>query len=250
MIKTAYSQIELDEIVARTSVRRGWDFSMMNVERQSVPWIYEDIVKEYLTKEDSVLDIGTGGGERFLKLSPLFKNGIGIDSDIEMISIAQENAKAFHNISFYQDTQNLEKTNDFFNVILNRHAPFNVDAIRDHLKPKGYFITQQVGEKNMLNIKKVLKKVKTTPPISQEIIKSSGLKLLSFREYNVEYIVNDIESLVFWLQALDLLHADFSGVETLKSADTFNKILEGNVDDRGFITNEHRYLVIAQKELP
>lgn len=248
MFKSYYSQEELNKLVSNTSLRKGWDFSQMNVERQIVPWKYEDVVREYLTKEDSVLDIGTGGGERFLKFSSLIKNGVGIDSDSDMVSIAQENAKGINNISFYQDTQNLEKTNDSFNVILNRHAPFNLEVIRDHLKPNGYFITQQVGEENMLNIKKVLKRVKTKPPITRDMIESSGLKLTSFREYNVEYVVKDVESLVFWLQALDLLHADIQGAETLKSVDTFNRILEGNVDDRGFITNEHRYLVIAQKK--
>jgi len=30
-------------------------------------------------------------------------------------------------------------------------------------------------------------------------------------EYDVEYVVRDVESLVFWLSALDLPHADLDG---------------------------------------
>ena len=57
----------------------------------------------------------------------------------------------------------------------------------------------------------------------------------------------DIGSLIFWLRALDLLHADIDGCAALASAAMLNQILTANVDDRGFVTNEHRYLAIAQR---
>ena len=59
-------------------------------------------------------------------------------------------------------------------------------------------------------------------------------------------MVRDIESLVFWLNALDPAHADVDGPSALASAATLNRVLAGNVDDRGFVTNEHRYLAITQ----
>ena len=66
-------------------------------------------------------------------------------------------------------------------------------------------------------------------------------------EYDVEYVVRDIESLVFWLNALfDPAHADVDGQLALASVATLNRVLAGNVDERGFVTNEHRYLAIAQ----
>jgi hypothetical protein len=36
------------------------------------------------------------------------------------------------------------------------------------------------------------------------------------------------------------------GASALASAAVLNRVLAGNVDERGFVTNEHRYLVIAQ----
>jgi len=59
-------------------------------------------------------------------------------------------------------------------------------------------------------------------------------------------VVHDIESLAFWLNALDPAHADVDGHSALASAATLNRVLAGNVDERGFVTNEHRYLAIAQ----
>jgi len=36
------------------------------------------------------------------------------------------------------------------------------------------------------------------------------------------------------------------GRAALASAAILNRVLAGNVDERGFVTNEHRYLAIAQ----
>lgn len=247
MFKQSYSEKELKDLKANTQNRRGWDFSKMNTERQPVPWNYQNVIAFYLKPNDAVLDVGTGGGENFLKLANLFNKGLGVDIDPEMVKIATENSKKVDNVTFREDNEHLENTQEKFNIILNRHAPFDLGAIKNHLQDKGYFITQQVGEQNMLNIKTVLNAVKEKPVVTTKDIEESGLKLLAFMEYNVEYIVKDVESLVFWLQALDMLHADLKGGEALENANLFNEILKGNVDERGFVTNEHRYLVITQK---
>jgi len=127
-----------------------------------------------------------------------------------------------------------------------RHAPFDLSAIAARLQPGGYFITQQVGERNMACVKAALGQPPGLPPIQRQAIEASGLRPLAFMEYNVEYVVRDIESLVFWLYALDSTHADMDGKSALASAAALNRVLAGNVDERGFVTNEHRYLAIAQ----
>ncbi|HEY0806433.1 MAG TPA: hypothetical protein VGD84_15265 [Pseudonocardiaceae bacterium] len=62
----------------------------------------------------------------------------------------------------------------------------------------------------------------------------------------MEYVVRDIDSLLFWLNALDLRHADLDGVAVRSDVTLFNSIPRGNVDPRGFVTNEHRYLAVAR----
>jgi hypothetical protein len=144
-------------------------------------------------------------------------------------------------------SEQLQGISPGFDVILSRHAPFDLEAIADHLKPGGYFITQQVGERNMASVKATLGQPHSSPVIEPGHVTQAGLRLLAFAEYDVEYVVCDIESLIFWLSALDLLHADVDGSAALASAASLNQILAGNLDDRGFVTNEHRYLAIGQK---
>lgn len=245
-MKIEYSQDELDGILTTVSSRIGWNFSVMKTLRQPVPWDYTNVVSEYLTQKDSVLDVGTGGGERFIELAPYFGAGLGVDIDPVMIETAKQNAKDVKNIEFTESDASLGNISQKFNVIVNRHCALDLIAIKEHLAPGGYFITQQVGEKNMNNIKIVLNQQVQKPTITKSDIETSGLRLVSFCEYDVEYVVKDIESLVFWLKALDMLHADLSGAEAISDVNILNEILKGNVDDRGFVTNEHRYLVVAQ----
>lgn len=169
-MQESYSQPELDEILSAVKARQGWDFRDMDVLRQPVPWDYHEVTLRYLRSTDTVLDIGTGGGERFRALAPAFGTGLGIDPDPEMVRLADGAGPA--NLSF------------------------------------------RVGDHRLGSV--------------------------------VEYVVRDIESLVFWLRALDPAHADLDGPAVVASADAFNRVLDGNVDGRGFLTNEHRYLAIAQ----
>jgi SAM-dependent methyltransferase len=240
----AYSQEALDELLAQVPPRQGWDFSCMNVLRQPVPWSYHNLVVRYLRPNDSVLDIGTGGGETFSRLATSFGCGLGLDIDGRMIELAVANSTS-GNIRFRVGSARLAAISETFDVILDRHAPFDLDAIAAHLKPAGYFVTQQIGERNMACVRAALGQEKTQPSIYRQAFAASGLRLLAFLEYDVEYVVRDIESLLFWLRGLDGTHADLDGSVGLASAAALNRVLAGNVDERGFVTNEHRYLAAA-----
>ncbi len=244
-MKQSYSQHELDDLLAATQPRVGWDFSRMNVLRAAVPWEYADVARQYARPSDDVLDIGTGDGARFRALAGSFGWGFGIDSDPEMVRLAARTSTV-PNVDFGVCGAQLEGITATFALILNRHAPVELPAIKSHLQPGGHFITQQVGERNMACVRSALGLPVSEPPIRATQVADAGLRLTSFREYDVEYVVRDIQSLVFWLNALDLLHADLDGAAALASADELNAVLTDNVDERGFVTNEHRYLVVAQ----
>jgi SAM-dependent methyltransferase len=244
-VRHAYSQQELDALLTSVPRRVGWDFSRMKTLREPVPWEYDDVVARYVRRSDDVLDVGTGGGERLSRLAGLFSRGLGIDIDPEMVRLAEQQSAA-SNLNFRVCSARLETIAEPFPIILNRHAELDLGAIREHLKAGGYLITQQVGERNMACVRAALGLPEGRAAITPKRIESSGLQLVAFCEYDVEYVVLDIESLVFWLTGLDGLHADIDGAAAVASATALNKILAANVDERGFHTNEHRYLAIAR----
>src|SRR3954452_5672435 len=142
---------ELRRIAAEVGPRRGWDFSPVRDDRDPVPWEYEEVVRRYLRPADRVLDIGTGGGERFLALAPSFGLGVGVDADPEMVRAARENTPAAlaERVSFVAGpVEMLPVPDTSFDVVLSRHAPVDVAEVMRALRPGGYCITQQVGAQN------------------------------------------------------------------------------------------------------
>ncbi len=62
---------ELRQLVDAAGELRGWDWTTIRVDRDPVPWDYLEVVRRYLTPSSYVLDIGTGGGEKFIELAPI-----------------------------------------------------------------------------------------------------------------------------------------------------------------------------------
>lgn len=250
---------QLKQIYIDVGQRRGWSFAKIQAERETVPWIYEEVVKSYLRPSDVVLDVGTGGGERFLGLSEFFASGIGIDPDVEMIRVARENAMSSANakVNFKQiGVEHLDRLGMAFDTVLNRHASIAPEQIVGVLKKGGYLITQQVGFRNMQNFRDLLepeqdRAVKPGRTYINELVEKFaelGCRIVATGEYDVKYWVKDIESLVFWLKAIDLppaFNIEAHGIEA--HGEQVLRILGENTSSKGIATNEHRQLLIVQR---
>ncbi len=246
------SQINLKQLKKNydeIGIRVGWDFSRMKDEKESAPWDYIEIVIRYIKSTDYVLDIGTGGGEKFIKLSQYFSKGVGIDPYPEMINTAKNNAAKSNNtkLSFeLMGAEDIQFQENTFDTVLNRHALVVPKEVVRVLKPGGYFITQQVAKNNMQNIKQVFNYRKTWQndalTLSRDFEKN-GCRVIATGKYNINYWVKDLESLVFWLKAVDLpenFNIEDHGLQLLK-------FIKQYTTPKGFITNESREFLIAQK---
>src|SRR6266851_1125681 len=85
---------KLRSVARNVGELRGWDFSAVRDDRDPVPWDYQDVVRRYLRPGSRVLDIGTGGGEQFLRLVPLIGAGTGIDASADMVATARASTPA------------------------------------------------------------------------------------------------------------------------------------------------------------
>ncbi|MCJ7550058.1 MAG: class I SAM-dependent methyltransferase, partial [Anaerolineae bacterium] len=212
------------------------------------------LVPKYLRETDVVLDIGTGGGERFLELSPRFACGLGVDVSPEMIAQARRNqaARSVRHVAFeVMDTFHLAVGDASFDVVLNRHCNVAVDEVVRVLRSGGLFITQQVASRNTENL---LEAFGWTPasfgedwwqPVAElaTAFEGAGCRADACAEYDVRYWFLDVPSLLFWLKAVPLpepfdLDRHWHGV---------NRILDRYTTDRGIETNEHRELLIVRK---
>jgi SAM-dependent methyltransferase len=246
---------ELRCIAASVGERQGWDFSRVQDERDPVPWDYIDVVRRYLRPSDRILDIGTGGGEKFLALACHFGTGIGIDASTEMIGAALTNKSslAADNVSFeVMRAEVLQFTDAEFEVVLNRHCTVDVGEVFRVLRPGGFFITQQVGARNTQNICALF----GCGPGGQyeqgpsqgvttlaEAFRQCGCRVVCTAEYDVRYWFLDVESLLFWLKAIPIpkdLHIEIHWRQV-------DQIITEYRTPKGIETNEHRELLIVQR---
>ncbi len=255
---------ELRRFVEAAGKIRGSDWSRLRVDRDPVPWDYLQVVRRHLMPSSYVLDIGTGGGEKFLELVPHFGRGIGIDRKPEMIQMALENRPPSHaeKVSFeVMKAQNLKFAGGAFDVILNRHAPIFYEEVARVLKPGGYFITQQVGGRNTQNVFDVFgwgsngeywrrffaERGMVYHDISElaELFPRVGCDILARDEYDVRFYFQDVESLIFWLKWSPLPE----DLDPNRHSAQVTKLIDQYRTPRGIETSEHRDLLVVRKTI-
>lgn len=247
---------ELKHIAASVGERRGWDFSKVRHGRAPVPWDYRAVVCRYLRTSSRVLDVGTGGGERFLGLASRFGVGVGIDADPTMIEVARENEPTAlaKKVTFQvMRAEALQFPDAAFDIVLNRHSFVHVEEIVRVLRPGGFFITQLVGTRNTHNIctafgcgpggEYEIDRSQTLPAFV-EAFERRDCRVICRAEYDVDYWFEDVVSLVFWLKAIPIPE-DFD-IEV--HWQQVGQIIATCRTARGIETNEHRELLIVQKQ--
>jgi len=249
---------ELKHIAVSVGKRQGWDFSRVHDERDPVPWDYAEVVCRYLQPTDRALDVGTGGGERFLALAPYFGTGVGIDINPEMVETALANKAAAlaDNVSFeVMPAEALRFADAEFDLVLNRHSAVDVGETLRVLRPGGHFIMQQVGQRNLGNIcalfgcgpggEYAYDPQQEEVSALAEAFRQRGARVVCTGEYDVGYWFLDVESLIFLLKAVPIPE-DFDIEKHWRQVDCI--IMEFRTP-RGIETNEHRELLIVQREL-
>jgi SAM-dependent methyltransferase len=127
----------------------GWGFSRYGNARflgPRNPWDYDRRVRELLTSTKSVLDIGTGGGERLSRYLRDYR-GRGVATEAWHINapIAARRLKPLGVEVLYCDDEVLPLASASFDLIINRHAGMEPADIGRILSPGGIFLTEQIS---------------------------------------------------------------------------------------------------------
>jgi len=239
---------------------QGWDFSHLDGRWDSPEplWDYKKVIRSYLKDSDVLLDMGTGGGEFLLTLEHPYKNTFATEAylpnyelcikTLEPLGISVKQTYTDENLNA---DDKLPFENDFFNLIINRHESFDLQEVDRTLKSGGYFITQQVGNKNNHNLMQKLNEnteeylPEHTLEKYTETLISMGYEIINKEEtlYPVKFY--DVGALVFLAKILVWEFPGFS-VKT-----HLNKLLEyqEEIEKRGFFEGtEHRFLIVTKKQ--
>lgn len=234
----------------------GWDFSYISrtgrVQTEPLPWSYASIIIPYIRKARSLLDMGTGGGEFFSLLQPFPKHTCATESYEPNLTIAKQCLEPLGvNVVEVKENSHLPFKDNEFELVINRHEAYDVLEIERVLESKGYFITQQVGEKNDIDISKLLG-IEIFNEMNEWNAKSgvneledNGFEICKLAEAFPITRFYDIGALVFHLKAIPWVVKGFS-VEKYENA---LLQLHNQMQKDGYVeTKEHRFLIVAKNQ--
>jgi ubiquinone/menaquinone biosynthesis C-methylase UbiE len=232
---------------------KGWDFPQIKFSSEGPRINYRRVVESYLDRNQKLLDIGTGGGEKFLKFAPKVKEAIGIDVDPKMIETARENLRksGLPNVKFEVcDSEKLKFGNREFDVVIDRQAPFNPKEVARVLKPGGVFITQQVSEGDKLNFKKIFQrgdsygiKPGTLENRYLRELQEAGMKIIEEKTANTIEYYRSMDDVIFLLANTPIV-PDF---DFEREQDKLKQIEERFTTEKGIKMNAERFLIVAKK---
>ncbi len=232
----------------------GWDFSYIadKIYEENPPWDYIQLAKKHLKNAHSLLDLGTGGGERLLELKNLFPSKTVATEAYEPNYILAQKSLKPYGVEVVKADDGLEKIMPFednsFELIIDRHTAFNISEIERVLTPGGTFLTQQVDGNNLSDLKGFFKSEPLWPFVILEFfkkqVKKTNLIIKTAEEWSGKMIVKDIGGLVYFLKAIPWFVPGFS-VDTHKA--TLLRLQEKLDKGEELIFTQKRFLLITKK---
>lgn len=201
----------------------GWDFSYLDgrMFEDQPPWSYSARAAELMHSASSVLDIGTGGGERLLKLRPTWPaRVVAIEDYPPNVALATERLAPF-GVRVVNSPITRRDPMPFsdgeFDLVVNRHSGFNPCEVARILAPGGTFFTQQVDGYWAWDLQAIFgvspKWPDATLQNSVSWLSEAGLEIAAAREWSGGLAFADVSAIVYYLRAVPWLVTGFS-VET------------------------------------
>lgn len=232
----------------------GWSFNYLthNGRMKEFPlsWNYYNEIIDYCSHADSLLDMGTGGGEFLSSLTFLPKDTCATEGYEPNIKEAKKRLEPLGiNVFSVEEDTALPIPSKRFDLIINRHESFSPLEVMRILKPEGYFITQQVGGLNDIDLNMLLGADNCqyegwNLDKACESLRSCGFQLKELKEDKVKTRFYDIGAIIYYLKAVPWQIPDFGVDKYYKQLFHIYELIR----KQGYIDLIcHRFFIIAQK---
>ncbi|MBN1658705.1 MAG: class I SAM-dependent methyltransferase, partial [Anaerolineae bacterium] len=190
----------------------GWDFSYLDgrMIEEKPPWSYEARAAERMSQASSVLDMGTGGGERLLSLRQHWPAKVVVTEDYAPnVQLARKRLEPLGvpviEVSL-EETLPMPFADGEFDLVLNRHSGLNAGEVARILAPGGTFLTQQVhglwAHDLIAHFGAALPWPDDTPEIVAPRLEATGLEIVTCRDWSGKLTFTDVGAIVYYLKAI------------------------------------------------
>lgn len=256
MIENPARQNELVESWKREEQEpfTGWDFSHLDnrMLEEQAPWSYSTRACDLMHQSSSLLDMGTGGGERLLKLKDHWPGKVVVTEDYPPnIKLATERLSPFQvnvvDVSL-TDMDPMPFDDGEFDLVLNRHSGLNSTEVARILASGGTFLTQQIhglwADDLIAAFDARPQWPDSTPDKYVPRLQAAGLKVVNLKEWTGRLAFTDVGAIVYYLKAVPWLVQGFSVETHLKHVLQLQDRLDAG---EGLIFTARKYLIEAKK---
>jgi SAM-dependent methyltransferase len=250
------AELRFDRLVDEALMQafEGWDFEFLDdrLVESELPWNYPNLAVEKIKNAQSLLDMGTGGGELLSTFAPFPGSAFATEAYLPNIEVAGQRLRALHVpvVGVEEEERKLPFCKDTFDLVLNRHESYWPSELYRILVPGGNFLTQQVGGRDHIQLNQVLQSV--TPPEyaawtcdeAAGELEEAGFELVRKEESLSPAIFKDIGAVVFLLKIISWQIPDFSVERYHKQLFQLHLHIE---KEGGFRSDSHRFLIEARK---
>ena len=235
----------------------GWDFSCLDgrMLEEQAPWSYSSQAAELMRRSLYVIDLGTGGGERFQKLQEYWpKKVVATEEYLPNLKLATERLSPLGAKVVdvrLTDYDPMPFADSEFDLVLNHHSAFNPHEVARILAPGGTFLTQQVHGLWAYDLLAAFDAKPQWPEATLEKyapqLKAAGLTIINADEWSGQLSFTDVGAIVYYLKAVPWLVPGFSVETHLKHLFKLQGRLDSG-DELAFVAR--KYLIEARKGLP
>ena len=198
----------------------GWDFSYLDGRMllKEPPWSYTSRARQLMRQASSLLDIGTGGGERLLAMRDSWPKTVvvteGYPPNFKLASARLQPLGVRVVAADSDEVSPMPFVDGEFELVLNRHAALHVDEIARILAAGGRLLTRQVhglwAHDLLAEFGARPQWPGATPQKYLPRLESAGLDLVDVREWSGKLAFADVGAVVYYLKAVPWLVPGFS----------------------------------------
>ena len=198
----------------------GWDFSYLSetgrLTMSLLKWCYASRIIPEMRQCQSMLDMGTGGGEFLSYLQPLPPRTFATEGYAPNVEVAKDRLEPLGVTVVPINSDNLLPFDDnTFDLIINRHESYSVKEVKRTLRKSRKFITQQVGGDDCIELNNLLKaplpySVDWNLKRAVDELQANGFEIVTAMEDFPVSRFYDIGAVVYYLKVIVWQFEDFS----------------------------------------
>ena len=190
----------------------GWDFKHIagRMIEDTPPWDYMARAAELMDQAESVLEMDTGGGEKFLSLRDHWPEKVVVTEGYPP-NIALAKAR-FEPLGIQvipmesSDFTPIPLPSDSFDLVLNRHGAYDAAEVARVLKPGGTFLYKGVHGLWAQDLLAVFGATPqwpdSTPQKYVDLLQAAGMQIVDVQDWQGDLRFTDVGAIVFYLKAI------------------------------------------------